>query len=242
MAAPWFYCPELAQAGARLTLSETEGAHAVGARRLRIGDEVILFDGYGLTGYGRLTTLAARGRALEVEVNTRHRQPPSPKIHLACALPKGDRQATLLDMATQLGMTDFTPLVCAHGIASGGPNSVPRWQRICLEACKQSRRAYLPQLHAPLTPAQLAAQVRTGSLVIAHPNGAPFARWRARLTSGVTLLVGPEGGFGEDELAAVHAAGGMCVSLGAAILRIETAAGALLALVAEALGEPRGAD
>jgi 16S rRNA (uracil1498-N3)-methyltransferase len=157
-------------------------------------------------------------------------------LHLACALPKGDRQATLLDMATQLGITDFTPLACEHSVVAPGPNSALRWQRICVEACKQSRRAYLPRLHAARTPAEVARKHGALALLIAHPDGQAFAQAGARLTTaGAMLLIGPEGGFSPQEVAAVRAAGGEPVALGSAILRVETAATALLALVAERL-------
>lgn len=152
---------------------------------------------------------------------------PQPRVaHLACALPKGDRLGVLLDMAAQLGMTDFTPLSCERSIVKPGSGIRDRWVRICLAACKQSRRAYLPRLHAAASPAQasVAAQTAGHAVWLADPGGAvprPTA-------NGVLLLVGPEGGFTDVERNAVIAAGAQCVDLGAAILRVEAAAIALL--------------
>lgn len=238
MADPWFHSPVLAEARERVSLSGNEAIHAGGARRLQAGDRVVLFDGVGTLARARISTIAA-GR-VELTLLERERQPPPIPLHLACALPKGDRQATLLDMATQLGITDFTPLACEHSVVAPGPNSALRWQRICLEACKQSRRAYMPRLHAPRAPVELAREHGALALLIADPEGLTFAQAAARLTpAGAMLLIGPEGGFTPQEVAAVRAAGGESVALGSTILRVETAATALLALVAERL---RGVD
>src|SRR3989344_4555511 len=109
--------------------------------------------------------------ALEAKLTDRQRMPnPRPAVHLACALPKGDRAAVLLDMATQLGMVRFTPLMCARNVVKPGANSRERLRRICLEACKQSRRFYLPEIEAPARPPRPGRGRPPGSLWIAHPT------------------------------------------------------------------------
>ena len=188
-------------------------------------------------GQARATLLhvTARGRALELRIEERSTaSPPKPLIHLACALPKGDRQAVLLDMATQLGMTQFTPLVCERGVVKPGASHAERWRRICLEACKQSRRLYLPVIYPPATPEEVAARTArdTSTTWIAHP-AAQSVSVSSALSEGspadVTILVGPEGGFTEEEVRKTIAAGARPITLGTAILRIETAAVALIA-------------
>ena len=110
-----------------------------------------------------------------------------------------------------------------------GAHSAERWRRICLEACKQSRRFYLPEIEAPASPRELARRVPPGSLWVAHPAVDAVAAFIGPPTNTLTLLIGPEGGFTPQELEAVMAAGGRPFSLGPAILRIETAAVAALA-------------
>ncbi|MFB3088665.1 MAG: 16S rRNA (uracil(1498)-N(3))-methyltransferase [Acidiferrobacterales bacterium] len=68
---------------------------------------------------------------------------PQPRIELACALPKGGRQSILLEMATQLGINVFWPLQCERSSVKPGATASRRWQRICVEACKQSRQGWL---------------------------------------------------------------------------------------------------
>jgi 16S rRNA (uracil1498-N3)-methyltransferase len=234
MSNAWFYLPALAAAGESLQLTGEEAHHAASVRRLRAGDAVTLFDGHGNLAQARITAINARGREIALAVGERAKQPPPrPKVQLCCALPKGERLATLLDMATQLGMTSFTPLRCVHGVVQPSENLIARSQRICLEACKQSRRAWLPELRAAVTPAEAATQAAArGELVlVAHPGGDALSSMGTNEDRAVTILIGPEGGFAETELAAMLTTGAKRFSLGDAILRIETAAVAALAAI-----------
>jgi len=238
MSEPLFFAEHLPEAGTTVTLAGEEAHHATAARRLHPGDTLWLFDGRGGTARVRLRRVGARGRELELQVEHRRiESPPQPPIHLACAIPKGDRQQVLLDMATQLGMTQFTPLACERSVVKPGAASRERWRRICLEACKQSRRPYLPVIHEPASPREVAMQAATMGfdLWIAHPGDQSIpvstltaSRDQAR---GVTILIGPEGGFTREEIDAVSAGGGTALALGQAVLRIETAAVALLAML-----------
>jgi len=236
MTEPLFFAEHLPEAGMTVTLTGEEARHAAASRRLHPGDTLWLFDGRG--GIARATLQRVGGRELELQVEHRRTEPPpQPPIHLACAIPKGDRQQVLLDMTTQLGMTGFTPLVCERSVVKPGAGNRERWRRICLEACKQSRRLYLPVIHEPASPREVAMQaVVTGfDLWIAHPGerAIPVSALTASRdqTRGITILVGPEGGFTQEEVDAVSGAGGTALALGQAVLRIETAAVALLAML-----------
>ncbi|MDO8703724.1 MAG: RsmE family RNA methyltransferase [Sulfuricaulis sp.] len=241
MAEPLFYSEHLADSGATLTLTGDEAHHAATSRRLHAGDTLWLFDGRGGIAHATLRHMTARGRELELRIDERHTEPPvKPAIHLACALPKGDRQNVLLDMATQLGMTQFTPLVCERSVVKPGARNIERWQRVCLEACKQSRRLYLPDIHPPATLRAVTerAAAQGNDIWIAHPaaQAIPLASAVSQSAAdAITILVGPEGGFTETEVsqAAAHA---RILKLGSAILRIETAAVALVAAFARAGG------
>ncbi|MBI3778405.1 MAG: 16S rRNA (uracil(1498)-N(3))-methyltransferase [Gammaproteobacteria bacterium] len=241
MTEPLFYSEVLADTGAVIPLTGDEARHAAASRRLQAGDTLWLFDGRGGLARATLLQVTARGRTLELRVEERHTEPhPRPAIHLACALPKGDRQSVLLDMATQLGMARFTPLICERSVVKPGANSTDRWRRICLEACKQSRRTHLPELSPPATPREVVARKTANETIwIAHPSTGAISVSSA-IRQGdperVTILIGPEGGFTETEVGQAVAAGGQKIALGAAILRIETAAIALTAALTLAGG------
>lgn len=237
MTEPLFYSEQLAEPGATLLLTGDEAHHAAASRRLHDGDTLWLFDGQGTLARTTLRRVAARGRTLELRVEERRTEPPPrPALHLACALPKGDRQQVLLDMATQLGMTRFTPLDCARSVVKSGANSPARWRKICIEACKQSRRLYLPAIEASSTLPDIArhAAAEGSQAWLAHPAAQAVSVTAAisQPVNDVTLLVGPEGGFTEAEIEQAVAAGARPLTLGASILRIETAAVALVAAFA----------
>ena len=165
----------------------------------------------------------------------RHQPPPAPHIELYCAVPKGDRIATLLDMATQLGMSRYTPIHWAHGVVEPGARAKERWQRICLEACKQSRRLHVPEIGATVALASAVTEARASgaALLLAHPDSDRTPASLPAITSAqrIALFVGPEGGLTEGELTTLRDAGAEFLNLGDAILRIETAAIALIAAV-----------
>ncbi len=237
MTEPLFYSRQLAEPGAILTLTGDEAHHAAASRRLQDGDTLWLFDGIGGAARATLLRVAARGRTLELRIEERRIElSPKPEIHLACALPKGDRQNTMLDMATQLGMTRFTPLDCEHGVVKPGANSATRWGKICLEACKQSRRFHLPVIETVSTVRDVVKHsTADGSEVwLAHPAALAVTVSDAtnQKAKNVTILIGPEGGFTEEEIRQAVTAGAKLLTLGASILRIETAAVALIAAFA----------
>ncbi|MCA9290053.1 MAG: 16S rRNA (uracil(1498)-N(3))-methyltransferase [Phycisphaerales bacterium] len=234
----WFHVDPLPAVGATTVLDDREATHAVRVRRLGDGAAMTLFDGRGRIAAATIETVRSAGtpragRAVEVTITSVAALPaPAPFIHLACALPKSDRQSTLLGMATQLGMNAFTPLKTGRAVVDAGRNFHERGRRICIEACKQSRRAWLPDLRSP----------RTLDHVLAHPDPAGATIWIADpegtaaadvpiAGDGLLVLIGPEGGFEPGEVDAADAAGAVRVALGDGILRIETAAIATLAVV-----------
>jgi 16S rRNA (uracil1498-N3)-methyltransferase len=153
-------------------------------------------------------------------------------LTLAVALPKGDRQKWLVEKLTELGVPRLVPLVTTHGVAEATPAAVERLSRGVIEACKQCGRDGLMQIGGPKSVAEVVGGTGGGAvLLVADRNGAPLEEV-ATGANLVVALVGPEGGFTEEELATIEAAGGRRVSLGPHVLRVETAAIALAARLA----------
>lgn len=223
MNSPWFYAEKLPQAGESWLLSRDEAKHATGAKRLGPGDEVILFDGSGHVAAAALGSVRGRDGSTQVAVlSVRTIERTGRLVHLATALPKGDRLSTLVDMTTQLGVASMTALRCERSVVSETDARADRIRRIQIEACKQARCPWLPSLHPEMDVATLAK--RGGSLVVFHPGGVSASDVAATLPGEVTIAVGPEGGFTDAEATLLQAAGATVVSLGETILRIETAA------------------
>lgn len=230
---PWFFAPQGFSAGELVLLDRDEARHAAGSKRLTQGDAITLFDGHGHTASCIIRMIEKKGRDVTVEVGNILMAPePAPFIELAFALPKGDRLNTLLSMAVPLGVNAVRPLRCARSVATFGENSHDRWRRVMIEACKQSRRAHLPEILAESPPedAIISCQSVQRLPLLAHPTGQPYAEgMHSHRSNDLTLLIGPEGGFTAEEIDTATKRGAVIVSLGEGILRIETAAIAMLA-------------
>jgi len=201
-----------------------EARHLARVMRCRVGDEVVAFDGGGTSWRARVTGIGRDEVALEIGVAMPVPPRPAALLTLAVALPKGERQKWLVEKLTELGVERLVPLMTTRGVAEATPAAIERLGRGVIEACKQCGRDTLMAIGVPQSVADLVGNPAGDPLVIvADRDGEP---WSAAVTVArpVVALVGPEGGFTPDELAAVDAAGGRRVSLGMHVLRIETAA------------------
>ena len=216
-----------------VTLSEEESGHLVRSLRARRGDTVVLLDGDGLVAEGRLAS--ADGEAARVELLKVSRAPaPAPVIVLAQSMPKGGTMDDLVRSAAEAGVSEIQPLATARCEvrldAERGAAKSARWRDRAIEACKQCGNPWLARIGTPTRfldwidslPALVAGEVRlTASLEI---DAIPVAQIGLSEATRVTWLVGPEGDFTPEELAAARHAGFRPVSLGHLTLRSETAA------------------
>ncbi len=232
MAARWFHAPSIPPEGEALELDPREGHHATRARHLESGEEIVLSDGAGTTARAILSEGGRRSATAVVVERTLHPEP-ARRLHLASALPKGDRLATLLSMATQLGMTDFTPLAARRSVVQPSEATPDRWLRIAREACKQSRRPWQPVFHPPSSPVESVKAATESIVALMDSEGEPMASLLGEKPPHRLLLVGPEGGFDENEIADMASSGARRFALADATLRIETAATAALAVLAQ---------
>ena len=220
----------------RALLTGDEARHLVRVLRATIGDEVCVFAGTGVEWPARIVQIGRDEVALDVGQARPDAVAEGPPLVLAVALPKGERQKWLVEKLTELGVARLVPLVTARGVAEATPAALARLRRTVIEASKQCGRNTLLEIAAPATPAELLAQLDPGTWpLVADPAGPPLATIPRPAAPGAILaLVGPEGGFTPEEIAAAVAAGSTRASLGPHVLRIETAAIALAARLAHA--------
>lgn len=194
---------------------------------MTVGDEVELADGAGHRALGCVVAVAKERLDLDLTEVTAVPDAPAALLTVAVAAPKGDHLGDLVRGLTELGVGRILPLVCARG--ERVPAQLDRLERIAGEALKQCRRGRLPTIGPAVSVDEL---VRSGAaLMVADRDGRGCPAGRPRP---LTLVVGPEGGLTTDELARLDAAGAQRVRLAASILRIETAAVALAAVVTAA--------
>lgn len=204
-----------------------EGHHLANVSRRRVGDTVCLFNGDGRDYLARVVALSRRHASLDIVECVRVDRELPFALEVACAVPKGDRAAFLIEKLTELGVSTFVPLVCQRSIVRPGEGKQEKFQRAVIEASKQCGRSVLMQISEPQSWATYARRAEAGDMrIMAHPGGAGM-RTQAASTGMRQIAVGPEGGFSDDEVAQGFSAGWTPVSLGARILRVETAAIAL---------------
>lgn len=209
-----------------LSLDEAESHHASRVLRKSPGDRIEIFDGCGRSALTEIT-LVKKDR---VEVRILDRYPdesePLPRIHLAVAPPKGDRFKWLIEKATELGVDQVTPLITSRTVVEPGAAKLDKLQAAVVAACKQSGRNRVMQVSENQPFSKLLDQAKTERMVLmGDPGGRVFAPDMIPVgTQEVTLLIGPEGGWSDEELAQVDQAGATRVRIAGGILRTETAA------------------
>lgn len=219
--------------GSKATLLASEAHHLAHVMRGKPGQQVTLFDGQG----GEYTAAIARvGRAeIELDVLAHHgieRELPV-RVTIGVSLPKGDRQRWLVEKLVELGVSDFVPLVTTRGVAQPTGGALDRLRRAVIEAAKQCGRNRLMQIAEPQKFDDFLRSASAEAVrLFAHPQSTlTLGEWvrntRSIPEASVLCAVGPEGGFTDDEAALAQAAGWTTVDLGAAILRVETAAAVL---------------
>ena len=243
MSPPRFYCPQIAAspnlAAARYFLEPAEAKHATSVLRLRVDDQLALFDGQGREALAKV--IEAKRDTVSVEV-IRWQEPDREQavdLTLVIALPKGDRQKTLVDAATELGVTRLVPLLSHRAVAQPTDSALDRLRRQVIEACKQCGRNRLMEISSPITISQLATSTTNLSdlRVVAHPYDIsgprlPLAQHLMNPPRTSMLAIGPEGGFTDEEVSELSRSGWSIVDLGPLVLRIEIAAIAAIAQLA----------
>jgi len=217
--------------GDRAILEGDEARHLTRVLRAKVGDTVSLFDGRGHEWPARVAAIGRDRVELDAGQPRVDATPHGIPVTLAVALPKGDRQKWMIEKLTELGAARLVPLETTRGVAEATASAQARLERVVIEACKQCGRNTLMEIAAGCPLNRLLAEMPTGAVVvIAHPGGRPLDAAAVPPTAtAIIALVGPEGGFTDEELAAADRAGVIRVSLGPHILRVETAAIALTA-------------
>ncbi|KQW52493.1 16S rRNA methyltransferase [Nocardioides sp. Root1257] len=217
-----------------VTVEGDEAHHAVAVRRLRVGERLVLTDGAGVSVEGSVGSTGKRVFALAVESVDRV-EPASPEVVVVQAIPKGERGELAVEVLTEIGVARIVPWAASRSVAvwkgERATKSLAKWRATAREAAKQARRSWFPEVSEPASTADVVALVGAADLaVVLHEAAtAPFADLVVPGTGRVVVVVGPEGGLAEDEVAAFVAAGAVSVRLGAEVLRTSTAGVAAVA-------------
>lgn len=191
----------------------------------------MLIDGTGLRAEVKVTAVEGKDGLVGQVVDKQQVPPAVPRVTIVQAIPKSERAELAVDLATQGGADAIVPWISHRTIARWqGPKvakNVEKWRATAREAAKQSRRAWIPEVHEPVTTNQLAEMIAGKTAYVLHEDATASIKDVDLSAADIVLIIGPEGGIGADELEVL---GATSVKLGPEVLR--TASAALAALCA----------
>src|SRR5215212_8876225 len=223
-----FYVDTLPETGELAIVDGDEGFHAANVRRIRVGEKLDLGDGAGAMAHCVIEQVAkAKLTARVLERWTV--EPAAPKVTVVQALPKSDRSELAIELATEAGADAFVAWQAARCVArwddGRADKGIRRWRAVARAAARQSRRPHIPAVSGVASTEALLADVREavslGATVLAlHESAAePLTKLSLSQSVSLMLVIGPEGGITDDEIAALSAAGAQAVRLGPTVLR-----------------------
>jgi 16S rRNA (uracil1498-N3)-methyltransferase len=218
--------------GDTVVVEGDEARHAVVVRRIRLGEEIVLVDGVGAAA--TCTVTGTSKSSLEAEVSSVSvASRPQPHVTVVQAIPKGDRAELAVEVLTEIGVDRIVPWAAARSVGvwrgERAAKSLAKWRSTAREAGKQSRRAWLPEVAPLASTAEVASLVSEADLAVVLHEAAPASLASLSLdgVGSVLLVVGPEGGISDEELATLGAA--HVVRMGESVLRTSTAGVAAVA-------------
>lgn len=212
--------------------------HLARVLRVKTGDALEVFDGKGNVLDARVSQVGAD--ALTLELTNLRAAPALAKLTLIQGLPKGDKLEQVLQKGTELGAFAFFPVVTDRAVSrpKDPAAKAQRWQKIVAEAARQCGRADVPSVAAPGPLTEAVAKLEAGTQLLVLDEEEKTVRLAEVAGAGpLALVIGPEGGLTRDEVKSLREKGAQTVTLGARILRTETAALAALAVLLHLQGE-----
>ncbi len=228
-----FFADEGSRAGEIFTVTGADCNHIKNVLRMREGEKILISE----NGQSHLCEIESIGEATVtarvLEENYRETELPV-KIYLFQGLPKSDKLELIIQKAVELGVYEIIPVEMHRSVVKLDEKKKEsrraRWQAIAVSAAKQSKRNVIPQVCDVLSYKQAMEKAKEmGLFLVPYENERGMAATKEALAGiergmSVGVLIGPEGGFEPKEIALAEEAGGACISLGARILRAETAA------------------
>ncbi len=220
--------------------------HLRDSLRITVGETLWLNDGQGVKF--RVVITEVSKRAVTARILEAIQEPPrrTPRLILGQSLLKGEKMDWVIQKATELGVSEIVPIESRHSVvqlkADRVDHQLARWQRIALEAAQQSEQWRIPTIARPNSLSALLTSRATGmlTLMLAERRDGQclqMVNLPQDATSSILVLIGPEGGWSQEEAQIAEQAGIQPITLGQHILRAETAAIAANSILQSRLGE-----
>ncbi|MBQ4876976.1 16S rRNA (uracil(1498)-N(3))-methyltransferase [Pseudoalteromonas luteoviolacea] len=228
MRIPHIYQPSGLVINQPTTLDEDAAGHIARVLRMKEGEHVSLFNGQGGEYLAKITAISKK--TVEVtpfEFVDKCVESPL-KVHLGQGISRGDKMDFTIQKSVELGVSEITPLFTTRcGVKLSGERLAKKhqqWQKIAISAAEQSGRNFVPIVHPPITLEQWLSQQSEELKLTLHPRADHSIKTLPAPEKGVRFLVGPEGGFTDEEMTNTTEQGFIDIKIGPRVLRTETAA------------------
>ncbi len=234
MRIPRIFTQQILTVNSTIELAEAPSHHLTKVLRMQAGRELILFNGLGGEYSATIETVTKKSVCVQIsDFNSDNRQS-SLSLELAIGVSRGERMDWVLQKATELGVTKITPLITERTeVKLSGERAdkkINHWQQTIVSACEQCQRNILPELSEPIFLEDWISHCTAEAKFVLHHRdnqGLP----KEKKFSSVALLIGPEGGLNDDEIANAIAQHFTPLTLGPRVLRTETAPVAAISIV-----------
>ena len=233
-----FFVPGSFITGDIVKINGSDAKHLTKVLRKNVNDDIILCDG---CGYDYTAVILSAEDDVSVKITGKQENRAEPKIHVTIyqALPKGDKMEGIVKKCTELGVFSVVPFISSRVVvkADGAKlaQKVSKWQKTADESVKQCMRGAIPKIHPVITFNEAAALAcKHKSAIMAYElceEGSLRGALQHASAGDIGVVIGPEGGFEPEEAALARDSGINIVTLGKRILRVETAAAAVLSII-----------
>lgn len=223
------FCEGPLTAGMTVALPSAGAYHVARVLRMREGAPLTVFDGNGSDYQAEIVLVEGDKVTVQLRAQSPNTAESPLRITLVQGISRSERMDWTLQKATELGVAAVAPVLSARSVvrldAKQAEKKQAHWRGIVIGACEQCGRSRIPAVSAPLALRDYFANIRKdGMRLVLSPAAPASLTGIASLPSKVELLIGPEGGLDDEEIAAAQKAGFMPVRLGPRVLRTETAA------------------
>ncbi|OCQ20688.1 16S rRNA (uracil(1498)-N(3))-methyltransferase [Pseudoalteromonas luteoviolacea] len=228
MRIPHIYQPSDLSINQPTDLSEDAAGHIARVLRMGAGEQVSLFNGQGGEYLATIESVSKKSvTVVPTEFIDKCVESPL-KVHLGQGISRGDKMDFTIQKSVELGVSEITPLFTTRcGVKLSGDRLAKKhqqWQKIAISAAEQSGRNFVTKIHTPMTLEQWLSQKSEELKLTLHPRAAHSIKTLPQPDHGVRFLVGPEGGFTDEEMHSTSEQGFVDIKIGPRVLRTETAA------------------
>ena len=230
-----YYYPYKLESGDTITINNEEAHHIVKVMRHKVGDKIKLTDGSGFEYEGIIKKIFYKEKKLTVEILKKEFLPREPNIEITLASSplKGENTEIMLSKAVELGIRIFQPVYFKNTVAKISENKLKRLVKVAVSSLKTSAGTILPQISKPLFFQDLIKgfSLYDEVLLAYEDSETKLSTVLNKKANKILLIIGPEGGFVEEEIEIATQKGAKLFSLGKRRLRSETAAIVALSLI-----------